>query len=194
MPEFEAFFKYNGEIKPVFVFTVDGGLDEHPRYEKTIKVGIHYFQKYDLDCFIVATNSPHRSCFNRVETRMAPLSRELSGVLLPHDKFGNHLNSKLETVDEKLEKQNFKFAGEALAEIWSDVIIDKHVTKAVYIDPDEPQIHLSDLLSKNENWNSKYVLTSQYMTQIVKCGDRSCCTAPRSSIFKLLHKTNGYLP
>lgn len=108
MPEFEAMSKHDGKVKPVFVFTVDGGPDENPRYDKTIRVAIHYFLKYDLDAFITVTNSPHRSCFNRVERRMAPLSRELSGVLLPHDHFGNHLNAKLETADEELEKKKLQ--------------------------------------------------------------------------------------
>lgn len=99
MPEFVDLSKHNGEVKPVFIFTVDGGPDENPRYDKTIRVVIHYFLTYDLDTFITVTNSPHRSCFNRVERRMAPLSRELSGVVLRHDQFCSHLSAKLETVD-----------------------------------------------------------------------------------------------
>ena len=31
------------------------------------------------------------AAYNYVERRMEPLSRDLSGVVLPHDHFGNHL-------------------------------------------------------------------------------------------------------
>ena len=57
------------------------------------------------------------SAFNPVERRMAPLSRELVGVIFDHQHFGSHLNSKKETVDLELEKRNFAFAGEALADL-----------------------------------------------------------------------------
>lgn len=81
LPQFEQFVKHNGKVKPVFILSVDGGADENPRYEKTIKVAIHHFNKLNLDAIFVATNAPGRSAFNRVERRMAPLSRESSGVI-----------------------------------------------------------------------------------------------------------------
>jgi len=37
-------------VKPVFVFTVDGGPDEKPRYQKVIRVAIHHFQGDSDDC------------------------------------------------------------------------------------------------------------------------------------------------
>lgn len=83
-----------GCIKPVCVTTVDGGSDENPRYPQVVEWAIHMFQKYDFDAYFIATNAPHHSAFNRVERRMAPLSRELTGIILPHDHFGNHLNWK----------------------------------------------------------------------------------------------------
>ena len=48
---------------------------------------------------------------------MAPLSRELCGVIFKHNHFGNHLNSKKETINLELEKRNFAFAGKALAHL-----------------------------------------------------------------------------
>lgn len=105
LPQFEKIVKYNGNVKPVFIITVDGGPDENPRYEKVIKVAIHHFSQFNLDALFVATNASGRSAFNRVERRMAPLSRELSGVILPHEHFGSHLNSQQETLDENLEKK-----------------------------------------------------------------------------------------
>ena len=43
---------------------------------------------------------------------MSNLSKELSGVILPHDHFGNHLDHNNNTIDEELELQNFEYAGE----------------------------------------------------------------------------------
>ena len=79
-------------VKPVFVFTVDGGPDENPHYQKVIKVAVHHFVQHDLDAVFIASNAPGRSAFNRVERKMAPLSRELSGLILPHDRYGSHLD------------------------------------------------------------------------------------------------------
>lgn len=59
---------------------------------------------------MVATNAPGRSAFNRVERRMAPLSKELSGVILEHDHYGSHLDNQGRTVDVDKELKNFEFA------------------------------------------------------------------------------------
>ena len=42
---------------------------------------------------------------------MAPLSRELTGVVLKYDNFGSHLDSSNRTTDLELEKRNFESAG-----------------------------------------------------------------------------------
>ena len=110
------------------------------RYEKTIKCSVSYFLKHNLDAFYLATNAPGpagRSAFNRVERRMAPLSHDLAGVVLPHDTFGSHLNNKNETVDKELEMKNFAKAGEVLAEIWSKTVINNYPTVAEYINPSD---------------------------------------------------------
>ena len=41
---------------------------------------------------------------------MVKFSKELSGVVLPHDNFGSHLNAKGETIDKELE-QNLGMQG-----------------------------------------------------------------------------------
>lgn len=81
---------------------------------QVITIGIHEFITFNLDAIFIATNAPGRSAFNRVERRMAPLSRELSGLILPHEHYGSHLNSAGFTIDDDLEKENFKFAGDIL--------------------------------------------------------------------------------
>lgn len=96
---------------------------------------IHHFIKFDLDALIVATNAPGRSAFNRVERKMAQLSKGLVGVVLPHDHYGSHLNNSGETVDFDLEKINFSHAGKAVSEIWSELVVDGFVTEAEYVIP-----------------------------------------------------------
>ena len=131
------------------MITVDGGPDENPRYVKVIQTAIHHFLKYNLDAIFIACNAPGRSAFNRVERRMAPLSRELSGLILEHDHFGNHLNQKLQTIDDDLEKENFKYAGSTLAEIWSKIVLDKYSVTAEYIEPENSEFDEDQLLKKD---------------------------------------------
>ncbi|GBP13462.1 hypothetical protein EVAR_4216_1 [Eumeta japonica] len=45
-----------------------------------------------------------RSGSNRVERRMAPLSRDLSGLILPHDSYGTHMDEQGKTTDLDLSK------------------------------------------------------------------------------------------
>lgn len=188
------FTHFNDATKAIVIVITDGGPDESPRFQNVISVAISHFNKFDLDAIFLATNAPGRSAYNRVERRMAALSRELAGVLLPHDYFGNHLNTQKETVDETLELKNFKYAGEALADLWSKVVIDKFDTKAEYIDPEHSVIDENSIISKDWTWISKHVSTSQYFTQIVKCNDRNCCTLPRSSYFKIFNNSQPFLP
>ena len=61
-----------------------------------------------FDAIFMVTFAPGQSAFNIVERRMAPLSKKMCGLILPHDSFGSHLNSMGETVDDELELQNFK--------------------------------------------------------------------------------------
>ena len=183
LPEFDTITKYGPDkvVKPVIVITVDGGPDENPRYQKVIEMAVH--QK-NLDAYFIATNAPGRSAFNRVERRMAPLSRELSSLILPHDKYGSHLNDRGLTIDTNLEKKNFSFAGSTLAEIWSQTVVDGHPIVAEYIDP---ELKPESLQSKDPIWFAAHVRTSQYyFTQIVKCNNTCCCSKPRSSYFTFM--------
>jgi hypothetical protein len=106
VPEFEKIVKSGPEksVKPVIFLAVDGGPDENPRYQNVIDVAVHLFFIHDLNGFFVATNAPSRSAFNRVERKMAPLSRELSGLILPYDHYGTHLDNQRRTMDLDLEK------------------------------------------------------------------------------------------
>lgn len=75
-----------------------------------------------MDAVFVATHAPGQSAFNAVERRMAPLSHDLSGLVLPHKHYGSHLDKCGKTVNADLEKLNFKKAGETLAEVWSKTV------------------------------------------------------------------------
>ena len=86
----------------------------------------------DLDCLIELTQAPGLSAYNRAERKMFHLSKEITGVVLPADTFGTHLNNN-ETVDDDLELQNFEAAGEVLADIWGAMEIDGYKVKAEYI-------------------------------------------------------------
>ncbi|KAL4720554.1 hypothetical protein ACJJTC_002355 [Scirpophaga incertulas] len=169
---FENFMKTReGFVKPVFIFTCDGGPDENLRYERVIISAIQHFKDFDLDAVYIATNAPGRSAFNRVERRMAPLSRELTGVVL-NDNFGSHLDSSNKTTDLDLEKRNFESAGTVLK-----TRLDVEQAKA---------------LKRDAIWYANHVRESQYLLQIVKCEVVSCCGVQRSSLRRLLRE--GFLP
>lgn len=113
----------DGMIKPVLILTVDGGPDENPRYQRVICCAVDHFRKFNLDAVFIATNAPGRSAYNRVERFMSPLSRHLSGVILPHDFYGTHLDSNSKTIDKDLEEKNVCDAGKILADIWDAELI-----------------------------------------------------------------------
>ena len=100
------------------MFFCDGGPDEKPRFPKTLDAAIQHFKKYNLDALLISTLVPGLSAYNQVERRMAPLSKALSGISLPHETFGTHLDSSRKTIETNLEKRNFKAAGEILAKVW----------------------------------------------------------------------------
>lgn len=142
--------------------------------------------QHNLDALFLATNAPGRSAFNRVERRMAPLSRELAGLILPHDHYGSHLDSSGKTVDDDLEKLNFKYAGTALAEVWASLTIDGYPLTAEYVDPEHAEVDSETLHVRNLDWRAVHIRDSQYFTQIVKCSDNTCCRPARSSYFDLV--------
>ncbi|CAF3380058.1 unnamed protein product [Rotaria socialis] len=122
-----------GEVKPIVIVNVDGGPDENPRFPKTLVANIRKFKKYNLDALFVLTYAPGQSAYNIVESRMAPLSHDLAGLVLPHDYYGSHLNDSGVTINVDLEKLNFRKAGQILAERWNQSVIDGFPCVAQYI-------------------------------------------------------------
>ncbi|ESO02842.1 hypothetical protein HELRODRAFT_174271 [Helobdella robusta] len=93
-----------GVLKPIVIITVDGGPDENPRYPKTLCAAYKLFTEHDVDALFIASHAPGHSAYNAVERRMAPLSHDLFGLILPYDCFGSHLDTNGKTIDPELEK------------------------------------------------------------------------------------------
>ncbi|CAF0723868.1 unnamed protein product [Adineta steineri] len=136
LKEFESVARdKTSQVKPIVIITVDGGPDENPRFPKTLVASIRKFKKYNLDALFCLTHAPGQSAYNIVEHRMAPLSHDLAGLILPHDHFGSHLNDSGVTTNIDLEKLNFRKAGQILAETWNQTIVDGFPCFAEYINP-----------------------------------------------------------
>ena len=170
----------DSSFKPIFVKSVDGGPDENPRYFNNIVMGCKTFSEMDLDCYIEVTNAPGLSAYNRCERRMYHLSKEMTALVLPYETFGSHLNKGGETVDEDLEKKNFKAAGEILAEVWNNLVIDNYGVKAEFIE--EPSKDETLNYTVTPYYRSRHILETRYMTIYLKCDDLACCSKPRTSV------------
>ena len=88
---FKPFLKQkDGDMKPIWIFTRD--VHRGPRFPTTRKVLIKFLKENDIDLIIVGCNASGLSAYHFIERRMAPLSKELAGIILPHDSFGSHLD------------------------------------------------------------------------------------------------------
>ena len=119
--EFTEFFNYKGKVKPLWILLVDGGPDENPRHLKNVNQYCKLFRHLNLDYLTIRTHAPGQSAYNPVERSMATLSKKVAGITLPIDNFGNHLNSQGKVRDHELGLQNFRYAGEKLADLWRRV-------------------------------------------------------------------------
>ncbi|CAF1359270.1 unnamed protein product [Adineta ricciae] len=203
-----------GQVKPIVIVTVDGGPDENPRFPKTLVASIRKFKKYNLDALFCLTHAPGQSAYNIVERRMAPLSHDLAGLILPHD----------------------HFAGQILAETWNQSVIDGFPCVAEYINPPatsdderrqiDTKIVMDELLRQicaeeeaeeghefrvsardeyyqenarqarektgeqpkydiDEYWCAMHVLQTQYTLQIIRCNSVECCGPWRSNYVEI---------
>ena len=121
---------------------------------------------------------------------MAPLSKDTAGIILPFDTFGSHLNSSNKTIDLELEKKNFEAAGDILASVWSETIIDDYPVVAKYQPPDSTSIDYNSEVE--QTWIDKHVSQSRYLLQIVKFWDYSCCHPRRTKYEDILN--SRFLP
>ena len=113
---------------------------------------------------------------------MAPLSKDTSGIILPFDTFGSHLNTSNKTIDAILEEINFKSAGEILAEVWSKTVIDNYPVVAQY----QPPGKKVEFDGFTQQWIDSHVRQSRYLLQVVKCKDLTCCKTSRTNYEEML--------
>ena len=144
------------------MFFCDGGPDKNSRFLQPLDVAIQHSKKYNLDTLLISTHAPGLSAYNQVQKRMAPLSKILSGILLPHETFETHLDSSRKTIDTNLEKRNFKTAGEILAKVWEEIVLDNFPVMADYIEN-----AAKDPADLNEKWIIVHCRISQCLLQII---------------------------
>lgn len=59
LPEFKNFtFGPDGKIKPIVVFSVDGGPDESPKSPKVLREAVNHFLAQELDALFIVANAP----------------------------------------------------------------------------------------------------------------------------------------
>jgi hypothetical protein len=68
-------------VKGVFLPSTAAQMRKY-RYQKVTLITIHQLLKQILEAMFVTSNAPGRSVYNRMERKMAPLSRELFGLIL----------------------------------------------------------------------------------------------------------------
>ncbi|KAJ8678332.1 hypothetical protein QAD02_014119 [Eretmocerus hayati] len=75
---------------------------------------------------------------------------------------------------------------DALAEIWSEMVIDGHPVVAKFIPCTEQLQEPSPCTGRQ--WYDRHVRESQYFLQVIKCNDTRCCTPFRSDLRHLLYQ------
>lgn len=125
------------------------------------------------------TQAPGLSAYNRAERRMYHLSRALTGVVLPVDTYGTHLQNG-KTIDTELEVKNFNAAGEVLGKLFEELVIDDYSVTSEYIS--KPPLEETRSYKASPAFRAAHMFESQYMTSYMKCEDRSCCSPPKTSV------------
>ena len=95
----------------------DGAQNEAPLFPKTLATDVDLFRLLNLDVLLHGVNATGLSAFNPVKTRIAPLSRNLAGIVHPHDYFSNHLDSSGTKINQELEVENFQKAADVLSQV-----------------------------------------------------------------------------
>ena len=158
------------EAKPILIFMSDGASDEAPQYPKPLQTAVTLFKELKLDVPLHGVNAAGLSAFNPVERRMAPLSYELMGIILPYDSYGNYLDESGKTINVELEKKFFK-AAEILSNIWSETVINGHLV-------DSQALPLAQAFippTTNAKWVAEHMHQTRYTLKIVKCQNQAFC-------------------
>ena len=100
---------------------------------------------------------------------MAPLSRELASVVLPHEHFRSHLDSSGKTMDAQLGRRNFKHAGQALAEVKklkqaASVVLRPHPMQASQFHNQQPVSYPHQFSAASQFYNQQPEHYQTYQT------------------------------
>ena len=117
-----------------------------------------------ISCSLQPTLKAEAPTTNCVERRMAPLSRVLAGLILPHDPFRSDQGDNKNETDEASQLKNCENAGTALAEVWSRLNIDGHNVHAGYVPSSEDMLFPNEL---SPEWCVTHIRESQYMIQVL---------------------------
>ncbi|CAG8690874.1 1531_t:CDS:2, partial [Cetraspora pellucida] len=104
-------------MKDLKLLTQNNHLNEILKLENIIKS--IWVLLVDGDYLTVRTYAPYHSAYNSVEHSILIFLQKLAGIVLPADKYGFHLNSQGEVIDQELTKKNFKYASEVLCDLWN---------------------------------------------------------------------------
>ena len=99
---------------------------------------------------------------------------------MPHETYGSHLNNNGQTIDTELELRNFEAAGNTLADIWRNLVIDGYPVLAEYIPTPPPP--LIKQFTVSAKYKSRHVIETRYMTVVIKCDDLLCCSVPKTQV------------
>ena len=175
--------------------------DEAPRNPSTQADCIQLFVKLELVVIILVSLPVGYSPFSPCERQMAPLSKQLTTVILDHKHYGSYLDSSTKTVDVALERQNFEHAETRLAGFFSAMVLDGQETFAQCVKPPENINHrqLSENdkhVSVTEEWVCDHTSFSKCCLQIICCDNERCCPNRPSHVKLLLRPLmpNGFLP
>ena len=113
---------------------------------------------------------------------MAPLSHDLAGIVLPHDHFGNHLDSSGKTIDQEMEEKNFQKAAEIVSEVWEKTVTDGHPIDCRAV----PVGNTHEPTDADPIWVAKHCQQSRYCLQIVKFQDELCCSPFETSWLNII--------
>ncbi|CAG8593383.1 23633_t:CDS:2, partial [Gigaspora margarita] len=163
--------------------------DENPRHSKNIVQYCKLFCFLNLDYLTIRTLAPGQLAYNPVERSMSSLSKKVAGITLPIDHFGNHLDSQGNVQDYELGLQNFRYAGQALADLWRrDLIYGKPVF-AEYVDGQtNPFSNILSSINENELENKKNEENSENNDNLL------CHGLGLKEAVALLSASNGFLP
>ena len=104
----------------------DAAQDQPLCFPKILATAVDLFCLLDLVVLLHRENLASLSAFNPVESRIVLLSYDFSGIVLPYDHFGNHLDSFGETIDREMVEKHFQKIAEVLSEVWEKTVIDGH--------------------------------------------------------------------